>query len=125
MTTFTVKEAFSNSQYTHVSLMSSASTPYHPPITPTPIFITIDGPLPGGKRLAYPLAVQIEYDDGEILVSEPHFYMHASAPTVPEAIAEFKRILSDELEVLTSDEERLGPRLHAQLQFLRKAIRTA
>ena len=98
---------------------------HHPPNTSTPIFTTIDGTLPGGKRLAYPLAVQIKYDDGEVLVSEPHFYIHASAPTVPEAIAEFKRILSDELEVLASDEERLGPRLHAQLQYLRKAIRTA
>jgi len=85
----------------------------------------IDGPLPKGKWLAHPLLVQIENDDGEVLVSEPHFYMHAAAPSVPEAIAAFKRVLVDELEILTSDEAKLGPRLLAQLHYLRNAIRAA
>jgi hypothetical protein len=125
MSTVTIKRAFSNGQYTYISFMPSVSTSYHPPIASNPIFITIDGALPGERWLTHPLVVQVEYDDGEILVSEPHFYMHASAPTISEAIAEFKRVLSDELEILTSDEKRLGPRLQAQLQYLRTAIRMA
>jgi hypothetical protein len=80
---------------------------------------TVDGLLPNGKKLVGPLVVHIEKDDGEVLVSEPRFSMHASAPTLSEAIAEFKRILADELEELTRDEEQLGPRLQAQLQYLR------
>ncbi len=66
-----------------------------------------------------PLLVHIEKDEGEVLVSEPRFSMHASAPTLPEAIAEFKRILVDELEELSKDEAQLGPRLQAQLRYLR------
>ena len=98
----------------------SIDLPKHPPTS-----ITIDGPLPGGRWLARPLVVQVEEDDGEFLVSEPHFYIHASGPTVSEAIAEFKRVFSDELTALISDEEKLGPRLRAQLQYLRNAIRMA
>ena len=71
-----------------------------------------------GKYLSI-LLVHIEKDDGEVLVSESRFSMHASAPTLQEAIAEFKRILVDELGELTKDEGQLGPRLQAQLHYLR------
>lgn len=91
---------------------------------PTPTFITIDGPLDEGKCLARPLVVQIGHDGEEILVSEPYFYIHASASTLPEAINEFKRILAEELDILTEDEKELGPRLRTQLQYLRSIIRT-
>src|SRR5579884_3562003 len=81
---------------------------YHPPTQQI-----IEGSLPKGKRLAHPLLVQIENDDGEVVVSEPLFYIHAAAPSVPEAIAAFKRILVDELEILSSEEAELAPRLLA------------
>lgn len=99
--------------------------PYHPPIASTPIFITLDGILPEGKRFTHPLVVHIEDDNGDILVNELHSYIHASASTVPDAIKEFKRILVDELNSLTSDEEKLGPRLRAQLHYLRSIIKAA
>jgi len=51
--------------------------------------------------------------------------MHAVGTTIAEALAEFKRILSEELDELTVDEEELGPRLQAELQYLRDLIRTA
>lgn len=82
----------------------------------------IGGPLPGGKWLTHPINVKIEEDDGEYLVSEPHFYIHASGATKTEAIEEFKRILSEELDLLSDDEKVLGPRLQAQLQYLRTII---
>ena|SRR5438128_1793072 len=91
----------------------------------SPLVTTIDGLLPEGKRLIHPLVVLIEDDDGEFLVTELNFYMHAVGTTIPEAIAEFKRILSDELDVLTTDEDKLGPRLRAQLHYLRKMIKVA
>src|SRR5712691_11040572 len=65
----------------------------------------IDGPLSEGRRLAYPLKVMVEYDDGEVVVSEPHFHIHASGPTEAEAIAAFRRIFSGYLDVLSSREE--------------------
>lgn len=92
---------------------------------PNNTFLTINGFLSEGKWFARPLVIQIEKDDGEIVVSEPYFSIHASAPTVSEAITEFKRVLADELEELTADEEKLGPRLKAELHYLRTAIRTA
>jgi hypothetical protein len=102
-------------------MMNEAEQGQH--VSTTPTFRAIEGPLPGGKRLILPLIVQIEEDDGEILVSEPHFSMHASGYTIAEAISHFKRVLSEELDLLSADEEKLGPRLQAQLQYLRKAIR--
>jgi hypothetical protein len=55
---------------------------------------TIAGSLPGGRRLLHPLTLMVEYDDGEVIVSEPLFHMHAAAPTEIEAIEAFKRIFS-------------------------------
>ena len=88
-----------------------------------PTVYTIDGPLPGGRYLAHPLAVLVEEDEGEFLASEPHYYIHASGSTVPEAIASFKRVLSGYLDDLASDEERLSEYLHKQLQYLRSVVK--
>ena len=82
----------------------------------------VSGQLPGGKRLIRPIDVKIEEDGGEFLVSEPRFFIHASGPTKTEAMEEFKRILSEELDMLSSDEKVLGPRLQAQLRYLRTII---
>lgn len=101
------------------------SHPSGPPLAATPIFMAISGSLPGGKWLINPIVVKIEEDDGEILVAEDKFHIHAVGSTVQEAIAGFKRILSEELDELTSDEEELGPRLQAELQYLRDNIRAA
>lgn len=87
--------------------------------------LEIAGPLPGGKQLTRPLKVTIAYDDGEVVVSEPDFHIHAVGATRLEALKEFRRILSEELDDLTSDEEELGPRLQRELQYLRDLIRMA
>ncbi len=81
--------------------------------------------LPQGRSLTCPLEVSIAYDDGEVIVSEPHFHIHAVGTTVAGALAEFKLTLLEELDELASDENELGPRLQAKLQYLRGLIRTA
>lgn len=122
MVNFTPIKTFTNEQYTKLSPLASVSTPYSPSNL---TFTAIDSSLPDGKWLICPLVVQIQRENGEVLVSEPHFYMHAVGSTVAEAIAEFKRILVDELEQLDHDEKKLGPHLKRQLQYLRSIIRTA
>lgn len=87
--------------------------------------LKITGHLPGEKWLTRPLDVRIVYDDGEVIVSEPRFHLHAVGTTIAQALAEFRRILSEELDELTADEEELGPRLRAELQYLRDLIRMA
>ncbi len=67
----------------------------------------------------------IAYDDGEVVVSEPRLHVHAVGTTVTQALTEFRRILSKELDELTADEEDLGPRLQSELQYLRDLIRAA
>lgn len=94
-------------------------------IVPPPTSIKITGSLPGGRRLARPLNVMIRYDDGEVVVSEPRFHVHAVGATITQALAEFRRILSEELDELTADEEDLAPRLQLELQYFRDLIRTA
>jgi len=81
--------------------------------------------LPEGHTLTRPLEVTIVYDDGEVIVSEPHFHIHAVGTTTAKALTEFKLTLLEELDELTSDENELGPRLQAELQYLRGLIRTA
>ena len=102
----------------NVSLMPDARTPFR--------FLTsITGLLPDGKHLIRPLDVVVEYDGGEFLVSEPQFHIHTAGTTLKEALEEFKYVLADELDELTTDEEELGPRLQAELQYLRDLIRMA
>ena len=95
------------------------------PIVPPPTSVKITGSLPGGRRLARPLDVMIGYDDGEVVISEPRFHVHAAGTTITQALTEFRRILSEELDELTADEEDLGPRLQSELQYLRDLIRAA
>ena len=92
------------------------------PMREEDIIITIDGSLPNGKYLKRPIGVRFENDEGEIIASETHFSLHASGPSLQEAIGAFKRVLSDELDALAEDEPKLGPRLIAQLQYFRDII---
>src|SRR5947209_7904024 len=90
-----------------------------------PTSFKITGLLPDGRRLTRPLDVVVSYDDGEVIVSEPRFHLHATGSTIAKALAEFKRILAEELDDLTANAEELGPRLQAELHYLRGLIRVA
>jgi len=96
------------------------SVDWHIPVTSFKITT-----LPEGRSLTRPLEVRIAYDDGEVIISEPHFHIHAVGTTLTGALAEFKLTLLEELDELTSDENELGSRLLAELQYLRGLIRTA
>jgi len=109
----------------HFSVLSNAKLASEPGISPPLTSLEIAGSLPGGKKLTRPLKVTIAYDDGEVVVSEPYFHIHAVGTTRVEALTEFRCILSEELDDLTADEEELGPRLKAELQYLRDLIRMA
>lgn len=85
----------------------------------------IDGALPYGRHLTRPITVLIEDDDGELIVSEPVFHMHAGGPTESEAIEAFKRILSGYVDVLESREETLAEALRDQLKYLRSIVAPA
>jgi predicted RNase H-like HicB family nuclease len=109
------------SLYSQDSMNSSfCSFEYHPPT-----LRAISGTLPDRRWLAHPVIVLVEYDDGEFVVSEPHFHMHASASTEAEAVEAFRRIFAGYLDVLEAEEETLSPRLREQLQYLRSCIRSA
>ena len=112
------------SQYVQVSPATDPRTPYKSSIIPTPIFIVIQGSLSEGRSLKHPVIVQIEDDDDEILVSEPHFHIHASGTTLSEAIDAFKHVFSGYLDILSEDEATLGTYLQKQLDYLRSMIRT-
>jgi hypothetical protein len=109
----------------HFSVLPNAKMASQPFIISPLTSLKITGNLPGGKQLTRPLDVVIAYDDGEVIVSEPRFHIHAVGATRVEALKEFRRILSEELDELTADEEELGPRLQLELQYLRDLIRTA
>ena len=89
---------------------------------PSSHMMSVDGVLPGGKRLARPVLVVVECDDDEVVVTEPKFYMHASGSTETEAIEAFRRIFVGYLPFLENQEERLSAHLLEQLAFLRSTI---
>lgn len=109
----------------HFSALPNAKLAYEPTILPALASLKITGTLPNGRRLTRPLAVTIEYDNGEVIVSEPNFHIHASASTKVDALAAFRRIFSKYLDVLSSRESRLDPYLREQLAYLRSYITTA
>lgn len=88
------------------------------------LFRVLTGSLPDSRRLAQPITVVIEYNKEEVVVSEPRYYIHASAHTETEAITAFRRIFSRYLDVLSMREEKLDPYLHGQLAYLRTHIMT-
>ncbi|MEO8953963.1 MAG: hypothetical protein ABI465_05305 [Ktedonobacteraceae bacterium] len=79
------------------------------------------GSLPNGRMLTKPLRVMVDYDEEEVVVSEPYFHMHASAPTEAEAVEAFRRIFSGYLDILTA-QEKLGANLREQLKYLRSYV---
>jgi len=83
---------------------------------------SIEGPLPGRRQLVRPITIVIEFDDDEVVVSEPAFHMHASAPTEEEALIAFRHIISGYLDSLAQREKTLGPQLRDQLNYLRSVI---
>ncbi len=104
------------------SVSPNAKLAHELPIHPPQTSLKITGLLPGGRRLTRPLEVIIEYGDGEAVVSEPYFHMHASASTSTEALVAFRRIFSGYLDQLASRENRLDPYLREQLAYLRSYI---
>ena len=107
----------------HISVLPNTKAAYEPPILSPLTSLTLTGPLPGGMSLTRPLNVNILYDDGEVIVSEPLFHIHSVGATRLEALQEFRYILVEELDELTTDEEELGTRLKDELRYLRSLIR--
>lgn len=96
-----------------------------PSSQPVAFMASIAGALPGGKRLARPLVVLVEYADGEVVVSETLFHMHAAGPTEREAMEAFRRVFAEYLPFLEEREADLGVHLRNQLAYLRSAIALA
>jgi hypothetical protein len=119
------EETEQEQQQSLFSILPNAKMAYDPPIPYPLTSLKITGLLPGGRQLTRPLDVKITYDDEEVVVSEPIFHIHAIGTTITQALTEFRRILSEELDELTADEEELGPRLQSELQYLRNLIRMA
>ena len=94
-------------------------------MSPSPLTSYTITILSDGHTLTRPLEVNVSYDDGEVIVSEPHFHIYAVGSTIAEALAEFKLTLLEELDELTLDENELGARLQAELWYLRGLIRVA
>jgi hypothetical protein len=84
--------------------------------------VALTGPLPGNRRLAKQLVVDVTWD-GEWVVSEPLYSIHSGAPTLRKAMARFRRIFSGYLDSLSEHEDRpMSQWLIDQLAYLREMI---
>ena len=118
----TNKTASSVGAYVSISIKPDLRAFDQFPISTSTMTRTLAGSLPGGKQLMRPILIVIEYDEEEVVVSEPLFHMHASAPTEIEALDAFRRMISGYLDVLARREKTLGPPLLDQLNYLRSII---
>lgn len=87
-----------------------------------PLLLEIKGFLSQDRQLTKPLLVLINYSDGEVVISEPHFHIHASGSNTADALSAFRRIFSSYLDVLTAEENELDSYMLNQLQYLRSYI---
>lgn len=106
----------------HMPSVGEPRASYQISASNSPVFRTMKGALPGGRKLAHSLTVTIEYDEDEVVVSESRYHMHASAPTELEALDAFRRVLSGYLDSLTRREKTLGAPLRDQLNYLRTVV---
>lgn len=90
--------------------------------TQSPIFVSLTGPLPEGRKFLHPITIKIEDDDEEFVVSEPRYHIHGEGPTIPEAIEAFKRIFSGYLDILSEEEGNLSSYMNEQLDYLRSVV---
>ncbi|OLD63925.1 MAG: hypothetical protein AUF65_00825 [Chloroflexi bacterium 13_1_20CM_50_12] len=92
-------------------------------ISPSSHEVGLFGSLPDNRQLAKPLTVNVTWDSGEWLVSEPIYHMHAAGSTISKAVASFRHIFSRYLDVLSEHEDRpMSQHLHDQLAYLREMI---
>jgi len=87
--------------------------------------VEISGSLPEEHMLKQPIMVLVDVDEGEVVVTEPRFFIHAAGPTEAAAIEAFKQRLVGYLHVLQRREGTLSSRLRAQLEYLRTVVRPA
>src|SRR2546429_574946 len=77
---------------------------------------TKHSPVPPDIRVS----LLIEHDDGEVLVSETRYHIHATGATKDEALEAFWRVFYGYEGVLAESEEQLGEPLRKQLQYIRE-----
>ena len=66
------------------------------------------------------ISLSITHENGEVLVSEQAFHIHATGATKDEALANFWQVFYGYEEVLEQDRHELGPRLIAQLDYIQR-----
>jgi hypothetical protein len=103
-------------------ILADTSSTFRPLRQHPTIITSIEGSLPGRRKLVHPITILIAFDDEEVVISEPEFHMHASASTEEEARYAFRRILSGYLDSLSRREKTLGPPLRDQLNYLRSVV---
>ena len=82
----------------------------------------LTGTLLENRRIRGCLPLTVVFDPEEVVISEPAFHMHASAPTFPEAVQAFRETLSDYMDLLEERRETLGRALQDQLAYLHSVI---
>jgi len=80
------------------------------------------GSLPNNRRLTKPFPVSLTHDNGEWLASDPVYSMHAVGPRIHEAVAKFRHILSDYLDILSEHQGPMSQHLRDQLAYLQEMI---
>jgi hypothetical protein len=65
------------------------------------------GDLPGNRQLTKPLTVNLIWAKKQWRITEPTWLLSSAGPTIRKAVANFRRMLSDYLDVLNEPEEDL------------------
>jgi hypothetical protein len=79
------------------------------------------GNLPGNRQLTKPLTVNLIWE-GEWVVSEPLYSIHAAGPTIRKAMASFRNIFTMYLDGLSKHNGLMSERMRDCLAYLREMI---
>lgn len=84
--------------------------------------VPIHGELPQKKRLAKQVYAIATYDDGEYVVSTPHFHIHGYGSTLQEAIEDFRQVLVDSFDHLHEDSDCLDDYMQRQRRYIESLV---
>lgn len=86
-----------------------------------PYMRMVEGPLRGNRYLRS-TAVWILLDEGQYIVTEPRYHMHAVGATVDEALDDFLSVIADEFDIVLEERGPLSPRLQSQRSYLQSVV---
>src|SRR5688572_23574701 len=82
----------------------------------------VEGELPGGHWLHYPLLVRVQIENDGFVADQPRLQVYAFGDSPVGAILNLRHAITEQFDLLESMNDKLSPRLRRQRDLLRKVL---